>query len=78
MPDNDHSTENNVVPEKVKSELPNLRDHGDSFQAFGNFVAAELRKLPDSLVANRIQRTLTRTLMDLLDQADAEDDKPSY
>ncbi|XP_062565486.1 uncharacterized protein LOC134227824 [Armigeres subalbatus] len=78
LPDNDHSTENNVIPEKVKSELPNLRDHGDSFQAFGNFVAAELRKLPDSLVANRIQRTLTRTLMDLLDQADAEDDKPSY
>lgn len=44
----------------------------DAFQTFGNFIASELRKIPDVAVANRIQRALTRNLMDLLDDAETD------
>lgn len=40
----------------------------DSFQIFGNFIAEELRKIPNQQTANKIQRKLTRTLMDCLDE----------
>ncbi|XP_058467109.1 uncharacterized protein LOC131440029 isoform X2 [Malaya genurostris] len=42
----------------------------DSFQVFGNFVAEELRKIPDQVLANQVQRKLTRYLMDCMDEVD--------
>lgn len=46
-------------------------DEMDSFQTFGNFVAEELRKIPNVTLANKVQRKLTRYLMDCLDEVDA-------
>ncbi|XP_058812570.1 uncharacterized protein LOC131677055 isoform X1 [Topomyia yanbarensis] len=43
----------------------------DSFQVFGNFVAEELRKIPDLVLANQVQRKLNRYLMDCMDEVDA-------
>ncbi|XP_055525844.1 uncharacterized protein LOC129718788 isoform X2 [Wyeomyia smithii] len=42
----------------------------DSFQVFGNFVAEEIRKIPEPVVANQVQRKLTRFLMDCMDEVD--------
>ncbi|XP_065076324.1 uncharacterized protein LOC135699894 [Ochlerotatus camptorhynchus] len=56
--------------EGMQRALNKMDGDVDSFQTFGNFVASELRKIPDSAVANRVQRTLTRNLIDLLDEAE--------
>lgn len=45
-------------------------DEVDSYQVFGNFVAEELRKINNLATANKVQRKLTRVLMDCLDEVD--------
>lgn len=39
-----------------------------SFQTFGNFVAAELRKIPNKTEADVIQRKVQRKLLDCIDE----------
>lgn len=46
-------------------------DEMDSYQVFGNYVAEELRKINNPNVANKVQRKLTRVLMDCLDEVEA-------
>lgn len=47
----------------------------DSFQVFGNFVAAELRKISNESLANQVQRKITRFVMDCMDEVDASTSK---
>lgn len=42
----------------------------DSFETFGRFVASELRSIPNSVVAHKIQRKLQRLLIDSMDELD--------
>lgn len=42
-------------------------EESDSFQAFGNFVATELRKIPNQTAANNIQRKVQRKLLDCIE-----------
>lgn len=51
-------------------------DEVDSYQVFGNFVAEELRKIKDPAMANKVQRKLTRVLMDCLDEVDSNTMNP--
>lgn len=44
----------------------------DSFEAFGKFVASELRQIGDLRVAKRIQRQLNYRLLEFLDELDNE------
>lgn len=50
----------------------NKSDENESFQAFGNFVAETLRKIPNKSDANKIERKLQRTLLELLEELDAK------
>lgn len=61
-----------VALEGMQRALASLEEREDAFQIFGNFVASELRKIEDPMMANRIQRVLTRNLMDLLDEAEED------
>lgn len=45
-------------------------DESDSFQVFGDFIASELRKIPDKANAVRIQRKMQRVLLDAMDELD--------
>lgn len=45
-------------------------DENDSFQVFGDFIASELRKIPDKTNADRIQRKMQRVLLDCMDELD--------
>ncbi|XP_055525915.1 uncharacterized protein LOC129718831 [Wyeomyia smithii] len=47
----------------------------DSYQVFGNFIAEELRKIPEEKLANQLQRKLMRFLMDCLDEAEQSHEK---
>lgn len=51
-----------------------MNDANDEFQIFGDFVASELRKIPDKATARRVQRKLQRNLLDYMD--DMDDDEP--
>lgn len=64
-----------VALDSVQAAIAKLNEN-DSYQTFGNYVAAELRKLPRRQ-ANYIQRKLNRTLLDLLDANDSESPYPS-
>ncbi|XP_053698242.1 uncharacterized protein LOC128745236 [Sabethes cyaneus] len=64
-----------VAIDSVQAAIAKLNEN-DSYQVFGNYVAAELRKLPRRQ-ANFIQRKLNRTLLDLLDANDSESPYPS-
>ncbi|XP_053684032.1 uncharacterized protein LOC128734063 [Sabethes cyaneus] len=61
----------NVSPilASLQQSLQNIQKV-DSFQVFGNFLAEELRKIPDRTLANQMQRKLTRFLMDCMDEVD--------
>ncbi|XP_055543943.1 uncharacterized protein LOC129729408 [Wyeomyia smithii] len=50
----------------------------DSYQVFGNFIAEELRKIPEEKLANQVQRKLTRFLMDCIDEADRPAENSSH
>lgn len=45
-------------------------EENDSFQVFGDFIASELRKIPNKVDADRVQRKLQRTLLDFMDELD--------
>lgn len=51
-------------------------DEVDGYQVFGIFVAEELRKINNPAVANKVQRKLTRVLMDCLDEVDGNSTNP--
>lgn len=42
----------------------------DEFKIFGDFIAAELRKIPNKIDANRVQRKMQRMLLDFMDELD--------
>lgn len=46
-----------------------VMDNTDSYQIFGNYVASELRRLPNDH-ANRVQRKIARFLLDCLEEID--------
>lgn len=50
-----------------------VMDNTDRYQIFGNYVASELRRLPDSS-ANRVQRKLARFLLDCVEEIEDEVD----
>lgn len=53
-------------------EIINQEPASDEFQVFGNFIASELRKIPDINNARRIQRKMQRVLLDYMDEMDAQ------
>lgn len=57
----------NTAKEKINQEPAS-----DEFQIFGNFIASELRKIPDINNARRIQRKMLRVLLDYMDEMDAQ------
>lgn len=63
-----------VVDEYKQTALDGMKralqkmEESDSFQTFGNFVAAELRKIPNKTEANIIQRRVQRKLLDYIDE----------
>lgn len=52
----------NAAIEKINQEPTS-----DEFRIFGNFIACELRKIPDINNARRIQRKMQRVMLDEMD-----------
>lgn len=45
-------------------------EQNDEFKVFGDFIAAELRKIPNKVDANKVQRKMQRMLLDYMDELD--------
>lgn len=63
-----------IALEGMQQALNKMNDI-DSFEVFGNFVAAELRKIPNSTLANKTQRKIARFVLDCMDEVDDESEK---
>lgn len=69
--DEESSSIKRVAIEALEKSL-NVMENHDMFTDFGNFVASQLRAIPDVNVAKRIQRTVNRCLLDNIDKYENE------
>lgn len=67
-----------VVAESIKAAVESLnqlkqqQQHSDEFEAFGKFLASELRSLDDIARARRIRHKLNRYFLDIVDEEYAQ------
>lgn len=66
-----------VSPADIQRRKSTRVSEHDHFQYFGNYVASELRRIPNPETANIVQRKVARFLLDCLDVIDATDSRGS-